>query len=138
MANSRQLARFCAIGLLCFGLSTALLAALCELGHVYYLTAFVATFLVSCVVGYSLNGRYTFPGHAGFDGRALARYVAVNAVLLAINSIALPILVESFRAWYLAATVILAVLNIPVTFLAHRLLTYRSRSPSPLERSTWG
>jgi putative flippase GtrA len=120
-----QVARFCAIGLVCFGLSTVVLATLCEVFHVYYLVAFIATFFISSVTGYLLNGRYTFAGHGRFNGGALSRYITVNAVLLGINSLLLRVLVESFAVWYIAATVILAAVNIPITFVAHRLLTYR-------------
>ncbi len=144
----QRLARFCAIGLVSFALSAALLATLCELCHIPYLAAFIVTFLVSCVVGYRLNGRFTFQGHADFDGRVLSRYVVVNAVLLGMNSLALPILVETLRIWYIKATIILAATNVPISYLAHRVATYRDRPKTatgpashptvyPVDRSTW-
>jgi putative flippase GtrA len=135
IARLVQIARFCAIGLLCFAVSTVVLAVLCELCHIHYLLAFVATFLVSSVVGYVLNGRYTFSGHDRFNGSALSRYVTVNAILLGVNSFLLRILVETFGIWYIGATVILAAVNIPVTFIAHRLITYRHAPRSVAERA---
>lgn len=125
IARLAQIARFGAIGLLCFALSTAVLATLCEVFHVYYLAAFIATFFVSSVTGYILNGRYTFAGHSRFNGHALSRYITVNAILLGINSLLLRVLVETCGVWYITATVILAAVNVPITFAAHRLLTYR-------------
>ena len=46
---------------------------------------------------------------------------------------ALRLLVEEFHVWYLAATVLLAMLNTPVSFLAHRIVSYRlgMRAVSP-------
>jgi putative flippase GtrA len=142
LAHVPQLLRFSAIGLVCFALSTVLLATLCELFHINYLVAFVATFLVSCLVGYLLNGRYTFSGHARFNGSALSRYVTVNALLLGLNTLVLPILVETWGIWYIEATVILAAVNVPITFIAHRLATYRDPPDGKCEDttrpSTWG
>ena len=51
----------------------------------------------------------------------------VNVTLLAINGAALRMLVEHFHMWYLSATLLLAALNTPVSFLAHRLVSYRLR-----------
>ncbi|HVW70383.1 MAG TPA: GtrA family protein [Steroidobacteraceae bacterium] len=120
-----QVARFCAIGLVSFAVSTLVLATLCEVFHVYYLTAFIATFLISNLTGYLLNGRYTFAGHERFNSRTLSCYLVINAILLGINSVLLRTLVESLGVWYIAATVILAAVNVPITFAAHRLVTYR-------------
>ncbi len=46
-------------------------------------------------------------------------------LLLLLNGAALRFLVEYFHVWYLGATVLLAALNTPVSYLAHRLLSYR-------------
>jgi putative flippase GtrA len=136
IARLVQIARFSAIGAVCFAVSLVVLATLCELFHVYYLPAYIATFFISSTVGYVLNGRYTFSGHQRFSGRALSRYMMVNAVLLGINSILLQILVEICGIWYIAATVILAAINVPITFAAHRLLTYRDGSRAGLAQSS--
>jgi hypothetical protein len=49
----------------------------------------------------------------------------VNICLLIINGAALRLLVEQFHIWYLTATLLLAALNTPVSFLAHRIVSYR-------------
>ncbi len=136
IARLARIARFCAIGLVCFAVSTVVLATLCELLHVDYLAAFIATFFISSVLGYVLNGRYTFAGHNRFNGRALSRYVTVNAILLGVNSVLLRILVESCGIWYIAATIILAAVNVPITFVAHRVLTYREAPQRVAERAS--
>ena len=122
--HTLQLARFCVVSLLCFGLGLAVLTGLHEVAGVHYLVAYVASFLVTSTLGYILNGRYTFRAHGG-DRSGLLRYMLVNIGLLALNGTALRILVEYVHVWYLYATLMLAALNTPVSFLAHRIVSYR-------------
>jgi putative flippase GtrA len=121
---SLQLARFCAVSLFCFGLGLAILTGLHELAGVHYLIAYVASFLVTSTLGYLLNGRYTFRARSG-SSSGLMRYMFVNVALLLLNSTALRILVEYAHIWYLYATLALAAINTPVSFLAHRMVSYR-------------
>jgi putative flippase GtrA len=124
IGHARQLARFAAVSLFCFGLGIGILTGLHELARVHYLVAYVASFVVTSSMGYLLNGRYTFRTRGG-DNAGLLRYMLVNVTLLIINSTALRVLVEHFHLWYLSATLLLATLNTPVSFLAHRLVSYR-------------
>jgi putative flippase GtrA len=119
-----QLARFSAVSLFCFALGLGVLTGLHELAGVHYLVAYVAAFVVTSSLGYLLNGRYTFRARGG-DRAGLLRYMLVNVTLLAINGTALRMLVEHFHVWYFTATLFLAALNTPVSFLAHRLVSYR-------------
>ncbi len=119
-----QFARFCAIGGACFLAGLAVLTGLHELIGVPYLLAFAASFVVASSLGYLLNGLYTFGAHR-LDRIGAARFLTVNAVLLAVNSFFLRLLVESFHMWYLTGTLILATANAPLSFAAHRLLSYR-------------
>jgi putative flippase GtrA len=91
---------------------------------VHYLVAYVAAFVVTSSLGYLLNARYTFRARGG-DRAGLLRYMLVNVTLLIINGTALKVLVDHFHVWYLSATLLLAALNTPVSFLAHRLVSYR-------------
>ncbi len=119
-----QLARFCAVSLVCFGLGLGVLTSLHELAGIHYLIAYAASFLVTSTLGYLLNCRYTFRARdAGRSG--LARYMLVNVGLLLLNGMALRILVEYGHVWYLYATLALAAVNTPVSFFAHRILSYR-------------
>jgi putative flippase GtrA len=122
----RQLVPFCAVSLFCFALGLGVLTGLHELAGVHYLVAYVASFVVTSSIGYLLNGRYTF-GAGNGDSSGLVRYTLVNVGLLVVNGAALRLLVERFHVWYLAATVLLAMLNTPVSFLAHRIVSYRLR-----------
>jgi len=125
-SHALQLARFCAVSLFCFALGLGVLAGLDELAGVHYLVAYVASFVVTSSVGYLLNGRYTF-GAGNGDRSGLVRYTSVNVGLLIVNGAALRLLVEMFHVWYLTATVLLAMLNTPVSFLAHKIVSYRLR-----------
>src|ERR1700722_1897280 len=131
--HALQLARFAAVSLFCFALGLGVLTGLHELAGVHYLVAYVASFVVTSTLGYLLNGRYTF--RAGNGTRSgLLRYMLVNISLLVINGIALRILVEHYHVWYLTATLLLAAINTPVSFLAHRVISYRltgSSAPAP-------
>lgn len=119
-----QLARFCAVGLTCLVLGLAVLIGLHDLAGVNYLVAYVASFVLINVAGYLLNARFTFTGGSTRAAGAV-RYLLVNAVLLGVSTLALKLLVEQFRMWYLAAAILLAALNAPISFLAQRLITYR-------------
>lgn len=120
-----QLARFCAVGMTCLVLSLAVLAGLHDLAGVNYLVAYVASFVVGNVAGYLLNARFTF--FAGsVDHAGAARYLTVNAVLLCVSTAALRLLVGELRMWYLAAAILIAAANTPVSFVAQRLITYRT------------
>jgi putative flippase GtrA len=123
-SHALQLARFSAVSLFCFALGLGVLTGLHELAGVHYLAAYVASFVVTSTLGYLLNGRYTFRAGSG-DGSGLLRYMLVNVSLLVINGAALRVLVEHFHVWYLTATLALAACNTPVSFLAHRVVSYR-------------
>jgi putative flippase GtrA len=122
--HALQLARFCAVSLFCFALGLGVLTGLHELAGVHYLVAYVAAFVATSTLGYLLNGRYTFRAGDG-DRSGLLRYMLVNIALLLVNGMALRLLVEHFHIWYLSATLLLAALNTPVSFLAHRVVSYR-------------
>lgn len=122
--HALQLARFSAVSMFCFALGLGILTGLHELAGVHYLVAYVCSFVVTSSLGYLLNGQYTFGAHNGGRG-GLLRYTLVNVTLLIANGMVLRILVEHFHVWYLTATLLLATINTPVSFLAHRVVSYR-------------
>ena len=120
----KQLLRFCAVGAACLGLSAAVLVGLHALAGVNYLLAYAASFITGNIAGYLLNARFTFAVRAVSHVGA-SRYMLVNATLLGANTVALDLLVQRMHIWYLAAAVLLGVVNTPVSFLAQRFITYR-------------
>jgi putative flippase GtrA len=123
IARAIELARYCAVGLICFAAATGTLAVLHEWGHVPYFAGYISAFLVSAALGFVLHGRFTF-ADAGPQNASLSRYLVLNAVLLAANSLAFAALVEILRVWYINASTLLAAVNVPVSFLVHRRLSY--------------
>lgn len=127
----RQLGRYCLVGLASLGLALGVLAGLHEQAGVNYLVAYCVSFATSNVAGYLLNARFTFAVKS--DRGGAVRYAAVNAALLCANTAAMKLLVDALGMWYIAAAILLAALNAPVSFLAQRLITYRleirSRAP---------
>lgn len=121
-----QLARFGTVGLLCFALGLIVLVALHGLAGLNYLVAYAASFIITNSAGYLLNARFTFAA-GSVDRAGAVRYMLVNAALLGINTVALKLLVDGLGMWYVAAAVILAVVNTPISFLGHRRITYRVR-----------
>lgn len=133
LGRVRQLLRFSAVGLLCFGVATGVLAGLCEIGGMNYLPAYVCSFVVSNIVGYLLNGRYTFGRKGTLDYTGASRYMAVNVSLLIESSLLLKWLVDGMHVWYLGASFVLAAVNTPISFVAHQLVTYRLRRVDRLD-----
>lgn len=127
-----QLLRFCAVGITCLFLGLGILAGLHELAGVNYLLAYAVGFVVTNFAGYLLNARFTFSlqsaSHAG-----VIRYMVVNGAMLCANALALKLLVDVLHVWYLAAATVLALINAPVSFLGHRVFTYRllARNTAP-------
>jgi putative flippase GtrA len=122
--HALQLTRFAAVGLFCLVIGLGILTGLHELAGVHYLVAYGAAFVVTSTLGYILNGRFTF-GTRSANGPGVLRYMSVNFMLLLVNGAGLRFLVEYFHLWYLGATLLLAAINTPVSFLAHRLISYR-------------
>jgi putative flippase GtrA len=133
-SQAAQLLRFCAVGLTCYVASMALFTALCELVRIHYIAAYIVTFLFANLLGFCLNWKFTFAGRGKFDRPAFVRYLLVNVGLLAANLLVLRLLVEKFHVWYLGATMIVAVANTPISFIAHRTVSYHIRLLNQLGR----
>ena len=123
-----QLTRFCGVGLVCLVVSTSVLAALHDLASLHYLLAFAIAFCVGTILGYSLNGRFTFAARLTHVG--VLRYLLLNGTLLAVNSGLMKVLVDGAHMWYIAASLLLAALSTPLSFLLHRSFSY-ALPPSP-------
>lgn len=117
-----QLARFCGVGAVCLGSATAGLAALHEFTGMYYLTAYAISFCFGNLLGYLLNGRFTFGARVSASGGT--RYLLLNAILLAINTVLMKLLVDGAHIWYIAACLTLAIATTPLSFVLHRRFSY--------------
>jgi putative flippase GtrA len=117
-----QLARFCAVGLICLAVGTATLAALRDLAGLYYLVAYGIAFCFANILGYLCNGRFTFTARATKLGAS--RYLLLNGILLGVNSVLMKALVDGAHIWYIGASLLLAAVNAPMSFLLHRSFSY--------------
>ena len=126
VARLTELARYSVVGLICFFVTNGVLAALRELGHMPYVAAYVCAFLAATVVGYVLHARFTFAG-TGLQNASPSRFLLVNVINLVSTSLQFWLLVDCFRVWYLAASISLAIINIPINFLIHRRVSYGLR-----------
>ncbi len=119
-----QLLRFVAVGAVGFAVGLAVLTGLHGLAGINYLVAYIASFFAANAAGYLLNAHFTFSAQS-VNRAGAARYMTINAVMLGANTVALKLLVERAHIWYVSAAIILAIAATPLTFVAHRLLTYR-------------
>jgi putative flippase GtrA len=131
---AKQLARFSAVGLICLAVSTSALAALHELAGLYYLVAFAIAFCIGNILGYVLNGRFTFTVRVTRLGAS--RYLLLNGILLAVNSVLMKALVDGAHIWYIGASLLLAVVNTPISFFLHRAFSYSGSSTQHQQGAT--
>lgn len=120
-----QLMRFCIVGLTCFVTNIVALAVLCEIFGVHYVVAYILVFFLGTSLGYWLNKRFTFSLNTPRDHAAFVRYLLVCGFMLATSTVLLHVFVEWLHIWYLAAVTIIAGINVPVSFVAHRVVSYR-------------
>lgn len=107
------------------------LFVVCELtiGQTFgYLVSLYLSYLVAVSLAFVLHRRFTFrvsgTGNAGLD---FTRFVSVYALTLAINTAALPLLVELVGLTPLVAQAIVVVLTTAVSYFGHKYFSFRRR-----------
>jgi putative flippase GtrA len=97
------------------------------IGHVIgYLGSLYLSYALAMVVAFTLHRRYTFRV-TGSGNRLVdfGRFVAVNLVSLAINSVTLPLLVELAHLHPLVAQAIVVVVSVLVSYFGHKWFSFR-------------
>lgn len=95
-----------------------------------YLGSLYLSYGVAMVVAFSLHRRYTFRvASSGNRFVDFGRFVAVNFVSLAINSAALPLLVELVHLHPLVAQAIVVIASVIVSYFGHKWFSFR-RAPT--------
>lgn len=96
-------------------------------GHVIgYLGSLYASYALATVVAFFLHRNFTF--RASRSGRMLVdflRFQSVYVVSLAINTVALPLLVELFRMSPLLAQGIIVIVTTAVSYVGHKWFSFR-------------
>ena len=114
------------VGGLCAGIQYSLLAAGVEWLRMDAVVASTLGYLVSAVVNYLLNRRYTY-GSGASHARLVWRFVLVMAVGLVLNALFMQLLHGYLRCQYVLAQLFATAVNLLWNFGAHRYWTF-SRS----------
>jgi putative flippase GtrA len=124
---SRQALRFVLVGIGCTALHVAIAGALIEIGGSDAGAANGIAFTIATLASYVSNSIWTF--QAPLAGGSLARFVVVALAGLAIT-VAVTSAIQSAGYHYLVG-IAAVVLTVPaLSFLSHRLWTYRRRHPA--------
>ena len=125
--NWEQLAKFCTVGVVGYGVNLAVYASLLAAG-VHYLVAATCSFLVAVTSNYTWNRLWTFRelrGHFGIQGM---RFFVVSLVALGANLLVLHLLIAYGGLDKLPAQAVAIVLVTPLNFVGNKLWSFRRRS----------
>jgi putative flippase GtrA len=124
--NWAQLAQFCVVGAIGYGINLGVYAALLHEG-VHYLAAATCSFLVAVTSNYTWNRLWTFRAERGHLGAQGARFLAVSLGSLAANLLVLHLLITAGSGKFLAQAVAI-VLVTPLNFVGNKLWSFRRRA----------
>ncbi|WP_240097513.1 GtrA family protein [Thermomonas flagellata] len=124
------LTRFVLIGGLSAALSISLLYVAVDLLGIPYLLAFAAIFIGINTVAYLASRRMVFASTRVGLHSGLLRYFGVSGVSLAMNSLALVLLVEYAGLRPVPASILLSLANAPLSYLLHGRVTFLLRHQS--------
>ena len=123
-ASWLQLVKFGLVGGSGYLINLAVFAVLTETLGVHHVLAAIGAFCVAVTNNFLLNRHWTFAagdGHAGFQAM---RFFAVSTVSLAINLMALEVLVVAAGMGDLLAQAIAVAIAMPFNFLGNKLWTF--------------
>jgi len=121
--NWVQLAKFCVVGAIGYGVNLAVYAALIHAG-LHYLLAATCSFLVAVTSNYTWNRLWTFRDRRGGIAAQGMRFFVVSLASLGANLLVLHLLV-TLGAGKLAGQAIAIVLVTPLNFVGNRLWSFR-------------
>jgi putative flippase GtrA len=118
---------FVFVGGVCLALNTLLLWALTSGLGMHYLLSTMIAFAAITPIGFLLNKLLTFRTPREHAPIELSRYFAAMAASFAANLGLMYLLVSVAGIWYLAASMLVAVLLVVVNFLASDRWSFRVR-----------
>jgi putative flippase GtrA len=121
---NRRFIRFCAIGGVSAACSLAMLDVLVDVVRMNYLFGFMLTFVTINALSYLASRRFAFQSTTVTFASGLLRYFGVMIFGLALNTVAMAILVGWLNLAPVVAAAILCVLAAPMNFLLHRRVTF--------------
>jgi len=123
--NWVQLAKFCVVGAIGYGINLGVYAALLHAG-LHYLLAATCSFFVAVTSNYTWNRVWTFRHHRGGVAAQGTRFFIVSLGSLGANLLALHVLI-TLGAGKLVGQAIAIVLVTPLNFVGNKLWSFRSR-----------
>ena len=123
--NWEQLAKFCVVGALGYGINLGVYAALLH-GGLHYLLAATCSFLVAVTSNYTWNRIWTFRHHRGGFAAQGTRFFIVSLASLGANLLVLHVLI-TVGAGKFVGQAIAIVLVTPLNFVGNKLWSFRHR-----------
>ena len=123
--NWVQLAKFCTVGAIGYGVNLVVYSALVAEGLHYNLAA-ACSFLVAVTNNYTWNRLWTFRGQRGHVGYQGLRFLVVSLLALGANEVLLTIFVAA-GAGKVVGQAIAIVLVTPINFIGNKLWSFRRR-----------
>ena len=124
-----RILRYAVVGVLGTAIHFGVLAALVEWGAVDAVLASAVGFLVTLLVSYVLNHRWTFKSPVS-HGTAFGRYAAVSLLGLGLNSIIMYLAVHVFGLWYILAQALVVIVVPAVNYSLNRSWTFGPIPPA--------
>src|SRR5436305_12411978 len=122
--NWEQLAKFCVVGAVGYGINLAVYAALLHTG-LHYLLAATCSFLAAVTSNYTWNRIWTFREHRGHVGVQGMRFFVVSLGALGANLAVLHLLVAYGGLGKLLAQAVAIVVVTPLHFVGNKLWSFR-------------
>ena len=117
--------RFCLIGGSSALASLLAIYLLTDRAHLHYLVSTTLVFLGANACTYVASRRFAFHGTRVRHVQGVPRYFAIAGASLAFNTVFMAALVSGLGMPYLLAAALVALVNAPVNFALHHVLTFR-------------
>ena len=122
---ARRFVAFALVGGFCLAVNTALLWALTSGLGLHYLVSTVIAFLSITPLGFLLNKVITFRTRREYARIELPRYFTAMATSVAANLALMYVLVSVLGVWYLAASILVAMILLVANFLSSDRWSFR-------------
>jgi putative flippase GtrA len=123
--NWMQLAKFCTVGAVGYGVNLAVYSALISAGMHFNLAA-ACSFLVAVTNNYTWNRLWTFRGQRGHVGYQGLRFFVISLLALGANELLLTAFVAG-GVGKVVSQAIAVVLVTPINFVGNKLWSFRRR-----------
>jgi putative flippase GtrA len=122
--NWRQLAKFCVVGAVGYGINVGVYHTLLHAG-IHFLLAATCSFLVAVTSNYTWNRLWTFRDQRGHLGVQGVRFLIVSVIALGANLAVLDLLVHFGGVDKFVANAIAIPLVTPLNFVGNKLWSFR-------------